>query len=100
MNAVEPYVPPTKISRPKFVGKHKSETNFQKFSNTYPTIVDDHFAVHVTCDDVTLTGLHELLPVLESSDGLFLPSPNMAQPDSNSVRLRLQAELGSESPQH
>ena len=40
MDAVEPYVPPTKIPRPKFAGKHKSETNFQKFSNTYPTIVD------------------------------------------------------------
>jgi hypothetical protein len=39
MDEVEPYVPPTKIPRPKCAGKHKSEMNFQKFSNTYSTIV-------------------------------------------------------------
>jgi hypothetical protein len=39
MDVVEPYIPPTKIPRPKFDGKHNSETSFQKVSNTYPTIV-------------------------------------------------------------
>ena len=39
MDVGEPYVPPTKIPRPKFTGKHKSKTDFQKFSNTYPMIV-------------------------------------------------------------
>jgi hypothetical protein len=39
INVVEPYVPPTKIPRPKSARKHKSEMNFQKIANTYPTIV-------------------------------------------------------------
>ena len=41
MDIVEPYGPPKKLPRPKFVGKHNSETSFQKISNTYPTIVED-----------------------------------------------------------
>jgi len=47
MDAAEPYVPPTKIPRPKFTGKHKSKMNFQKISNTYPMIVYAYLSMSI-----------------------------------------------------